>query len=152
MNFFRRTYYAWKEILNFFYIGRIIKKNQNSEGWKKFNLRHGYANQIFTVINLRKEDMGEEDTIKRMRVIERIEPLNRYIENLNLSEIVRVEINKIEDSRSYLIIYWPLWNHFSIWRLLFWTLILFITGKLIFKYNIHNLILDVINQIIFYLQ
>ncbi len=116
MNWLQRRRLGLYEIRNWFYIRKVIKRNSKTEQWKKLNLRSGWVNQIYTVISLRKEDMGEEVTLQKMRVIESIEPMNKYLESLDLSEIIYPEMVKLEDSRSWLIIYWPIWQHFSIWR------------------------------------
>jgi hypothetical protein len=117
MNWLQRRRLGLYEVRNWFYIRKVIKRNRDTEQWKNLNLRNGWVGQIYTVISLRKEDMGEEGTLQKMRVIERIEPTNKYLESLDLSEIIYPEMVKLEDSRSWLIIYWPLWQHFSIWRL-----------------------------------
>jgi len=117
MNWFQRRIEGWREVSNWFFIRRVIRKNKDTELWKKFDLRTGYVNQIYTVISLRKEDMGEEEMVQRMKVMEKIEPMNRYLESLNLSEVIYPEIVKLPDSQSWLIVYWHLRNYFSFWRL-----------------------------------
>lgn len=152
MNFFQRTYAAWKEILNFFFIGRVIRRNKKTEKWKSFKLRKGYVNQIYTIVNLRKEDMGEEDSIRKMRIIEKTEKLNRYIEDLNLAEIVYPEYTEIPDTRSWLITYWPIWNYFSIWRFLFWILGLSFITHMIIKHDLIEKGMYLFNQITYYVE
>lgn len=119
MNWFQRRREGLRELSNYFFIRKVIRKNRGTEEWEKFELRVGYVGQIYTVISLRKEDMGEEEMVQRMKVIEKIEPMNRYLETLNLSEIVYPDIVKLPDSQSWLIVYWRLQNYFSFWRLLF---------------------------------
>jgi len=116
MNWLQRRRLGLFEIRNWFFVRRTTRKNRGSEQWKKFGLRTGWVGQIYTVISLRKEDMGEDQTLQRMRVIERIEPMNKYLESLGMSEIIYPDMVKLEDTRSWLIIYWPLWNYFSLWR------------------------------------
>ena len=134
MNWFQRRRLAWREVINWFFIRRTIKKNKGTDEWKKFELRTGYVAQIYTVISLRKEDMGEEDMVQRMKVIQRIEPMNKYLERLGLSEIVYPEIVQLPESRSWLIIYWPLWTYFSIWRFIFQIIFLSIATPIILHY------------------
>jgi len=134
MNWFRRRRLAWREVINWFFIRKTIRKNSETPEWKKFALRTGYVAQIYTVISLRKEDMGEEEMIQRMKVIQKIEPMNKYLESLGLSEIVYPEIVQLPESRSWLIIYWPIWTYFSIWRFIFQVIFLSITIPLILSY------------------
>lgn len=119
MNWFQRRRLAWREVLNWFFIRRTIRKNLKNQDWEKFGLRTGYVGQIYTVISLRKEDMGEEEMVQRMKIVQKIEPMNKYLESLDLAEIVYPEIVKLPESRSWLIVYWPLWRFFSLWRLIF---------------------------------
>jgi hypothetical protein len=123
MNWLQRRREGWREISNLVFVRKIIKKNKDSESWKEYNLRTGYLNQIYTVISLRKEDMGEEEMVQRMKVMEKIEPMNNYLAGLNLAEIVYPDIVKLPDTQSWLIVYWPLRNYFSWWRLLFQILV-----------------------------
>jgi len=134
MNWFRRRRLAWREVINWFFIRKTIRKNSETPEWKKFGLRTGYVAQIYTVISLRKEDMGEEEMVQRMKVIQKIEPMNKYLESLGLSEIVYPEIVQLPESRSWLIIYWPIWTYFSIWRFIFQVIFLSITIPLILSY------------------
>lgn len=118
MNWLQRRREGWRELSNLFFIRKVIRKNKGSEEWKEYNLRLGYLNQIYTVISLRKEDMGEEEMVQRMKVMEKIEPMNNYLAGLNLAEIVYPDIVKLPDTQSWLIVYWPLRNYFSVWRFL----------------------------------
>ena len=111
---------TWRELRNYLFIRKLIKQKQEDESWKKFNLRGGWVNQIYTIVSLRKEDMGEDEVHQKMKVLQRMEPINRYIESLDISEIVRPEIVKIPSTRSWLIIYWPIWQYFRPFRLLFY--------------------------------
>lgn len=134
MNWFKRRILAMREVRNWFFIRKTIRTSKKVEEWDKFNPRSGYVGQIYTVVNLRKEDMGEEQMVQRMKIIQQIEPLNTYLESLGLSEIIYPEIVKLEESRSWLIIYWPMWVHFSIWRLIFQVIFLSISIPLILKF------------------
>lgn len=124
MNWLQRRIEGWREVSNWFFIRKVIRKNKDSEEWKEHDLRIGYVNQIYTVISLRKEDMGEEEMVQRMKVMERIEPMNNYLAGLNLAEVIYPDIIKLPDTRSWLIVYWPLRNYFSGWRLLIQILML----------------------------
>lgn len=140
MNWIQRRIQGFREVRNWFFIRKTIKQQKKTQSWEDFGLRNGYVGQIFTVINLRKEDMGEEEMVQRMKVIQKMEPMNRYIESLGLSEIVYPEIVKLPESRSWLVVYWPLWQHFSLWRFIFQTIGLIVATKLWFAYDVHNLI------------
>ena len=140
MNWFQRRRLAFREVRNYFYIRKVGRNNKKAEDWIKFDLRTGYVGQIYTVISLRKEDMGEEETLQRMRVIQRLEPINKYLEGLNLSEIIYPDIVKIPKSQSWLVIYWPMREYFSAWRLVGQIIGLTVAIKLWFAYDVTSLI------------
>lgn len=140
MNWLQRTLLAIREVSNWFYIRRIIRGERKSERWQEFGLRTGYVGQIYTVISLREEDMGEEEMVQRMRVVEKIEPIGKYLDSLGLSEIIYPEIVFIPNTRSWLVVFWPLNNYFSLWRLIFWILGISLSIYLISKFQLIQLI------------
>lgn len=115
----KNTKAIFKEISNFLFIQSVIEKNVDTEEWKSFSLRHDLANRIYTVISLREEDMGEMEDMKKLKVLDRMRPINEYITSLGLQEIVMPSIEEIPDTRSYLVVYVPIFNRLSIsWALI----------------------------------
>lgn len=104
-----------RELLNYRYIFRTIKKEKETEQWKSLKLRADWVGRMYTVLNLRKEDTGEEDTVKRARVFELMSPCNNYIKKLDLWEIVFPAIEQITP-QSYLVVYSPLFRTVTIIR------------------------------------
>jgi len=129
-----KVYLYLREINNYFYIQRTIKKQKETDQWVALKLRSDWIGRIYTVINIRKEDVGEEDTVKRARVFEKIIPLNSYLKKLDLHEIVYPAIEQITD-RSYLIVYSPLFTTITILRTLKYLFSLTIFTILVFNYN-----------------
>lgn len=109
----RRLYRAYREIVNYFFIKRTIKKQKSTPVWQSFNLRADWVGRVYTVLNLRKEDIGDPEEVKRARLLELMIPINKYMRKLDLHEIVFPAIEKKSD-RSYLIVYSPLFEHFTI--------------------------------------
>ena len=110
-----KIYLYIREIINYLYIRRIIKKESSTEQWQALKLRADWVGRIYTVLNIRKEDAGEEDTVKRAKVFELMLPLNNYIKKLDLHEIVFPAIEKQSD-RSYLVVYSPLFRTITFFR------------------------------------
>lgn len=122
-----RIYLAIREIINFAYIRRTARKNKKTAVWQSFNLRVDWVGRIYTVVNLRKEDAGDDEMIKRARLMEQMAPINKYLKTLDLHEIMFPAIEKKSD-RSYLVVYSPLFTKFTI---LYFFRILFIIALLI---------------------
>lgn len=142
MNWLQRTLMAIREVSNWFYVRRIIKTAKKTEQWKEFDLRAGYVGQVYTVVSLKKEDMGEEEMVQRMRVVEKMEPVGKYLDSLGLSEIIYPEIVFIPNSRSWLIIFWPLLNYFSIWKLVAWISLISISAYIISRFQVIQTIIS----------
>lgn len=93
------------EIKNYFYFIKTIKVAKETKEWKELNLRTE-GNKIATVINLREEDMGEEDAVRNFKATLLMKPINEYLGNtLDFREIVYPYMRYIEGSRSYLVLY-----------------------------------------------
>jgi len=114
---------AFRDISNYFFILRKIRKAKNSEKWLSLNLNVDWIGRIWTIINLRNEDLGEDELVKKARVVEKIKPINSYLLELGLSEIVFPAIEQ-KTPRSYLLVYSPLFSVITLWRFLSFTIIM----------------------------
>lgn len=105
------------DIRNYFFIRRTIKKNKGSIEWEKFKLRVDWIGRIYTVVNLPPEVIYSPDSPEEIRpayILEESRPLNEYLTNLNLQEVIMPKISPIENSVSYLIVYSPYFQRLSI--------------------------------------
>ncbi len=120
----KRTRLILREIQNYFFLKKIIKscKSQPSSRWNQLNLRNDWLGRIYTVVNLREEDMGEEPFVQDFKATQLIKPINEYLASLDLTEIIFPSLEKIPDSRSYLIVYSPLFKQFT-FSWVFWKLV-----------------------------
>ena len=120
------------EIRNYIFLLKTIKTettNSNSINWKKFKLRHTLFGRIYTVISLREQDMGDEPVVQKMKAMEMMRPINEYLTELGLQEIIYPSIEQIPESRSYLIVYSPIFDNLTyswiIWKII---QIIFLSG------------------------
>ena len=111
---FKKTRLIYRELKAYFSILKTINQEKNKEEWKEFNLRADWIGRIYTVVSLSQEDEGEMEEVKRFKVIYSIRETNKYLEKLVLHEILRPSIEQIEGTRSYLLVYTPIFNHFSV--------------------------------------
>jgi len=119
----------FKDISDWFYIKKQIKKAKTKEEWYKYNLRVDWVNRIYTIINLPKEYFGEKDpNVILQKVDERTQPIFEFLSNYNLQDVMIPEIPKhIENSYSYLFIMKPnpkIISWVSIGKWIFWIIIL----------------------------
>jgi hypothetical protein len=103
-----------REFRNYLYLRKVLKReSENTDPnslWKKFNLRKNWYGRVYTVISLRDQDMGEEEIVRNWRAMEMMRPINEYLTSLDLQEIIFPSIEHIPETRSYLVVYSPLFK------------------------------------------
>ena len=128
-----REFRAWR------YIVKTCKRESMTKQWNELGLRVDWVGRIYTVINLANGDIGESNTVKNLKIIERTRDINKYLESLGFVEIVSPFISPlcgqcgstvfVEDEvcpkcgnklrhQSYLVIYSPLFRNFTLWYLI----------------------------------
>ena len=131
-----------KELNNLFFIKRTIRKNKDTDAWKKHNLRIGWFGILYTVVNLPPEVYESEEQYYQLYVIEQLKPVNEYLASLNLQEVVTLSVeNKcIKELGIYAfgIKYVPLFRDFSIGWLVKWNIIIFGGWYVIAKFELVN--------------
>jgi hypothetical protein len=113
MPFLKQTRGVFRDISNYFFIWKVIRKNRDTEGWKVNRLRHDWVGRIYTVVSLKPEDHDDDEAIKRMKVLDLMQYPNIYLSSLGLQEILFPAMQKIDDSLSYLIVYVPFFRHLT---------------------------------------
>lgn len=106
------------EIKNYLFLQRVLRKESKDLStdsmWKRYNLRMNWYGRVYTVISLREEDMGEEEMVRNWMAMEKMRPINDYLSSLGLQEIIFPSIEAIPDSRSYLVVYSPIFQNFTL--------------------------------------
>lgn len=105
-----------RELQNWLYILRTIKKEESNKDsfWHKLNLRRNWYGRIYTVINLREEDLGDQEMIRNWKAMEKMRPINQYLQSLDFQEIIFPSIEKIPGTPSYLVVYSPVLDNFTV--------------------------------------
>lgn len=116
-NFFRNWLVAYYEIANWIYVLRIIRKHRQTADWGKYNLRADWVGRIYTVLNpLSPGDDGDDAEVLRLKYAERLKPISIYLDSLGLGQSVTLAYEKIDESTSYLFVYYPIFNVITVWR------------------------------------
>jgi hypothetical protein len=100
------------DVLNYIYFRRVVSKFNSSETWKKLNLRQNQIGEIYTVVRLRDEDLGDPDEIMTTRLMEIAKDKNVFIADMDIQfsvgGLVVVDYYHIqEDPNAFLIIWQP---------------------------------------------
>jgi hypothetical protein len=121
----KRLRRIYRELQNYVFLQKTLRKeiSDPTSEWQNFKLRKNWYGRIYTVVSLREEDMGEEETVKNWKAMEMMRSVNTYLTKLDLQEIIFPSIEQIPDSRSYLVVYSPLFKDLTFgW--VFWRLII----------------------------
>lgn len=100
------------DILNYIYFRRVVSKFNSTETWKRLNLRQNQIGEIYTVVRLRDEDLGDPDEIMTTRLMEIAKDKNIFIADMDIQfsvgGLVVVDYYHIpEDPNAFLIIWQP---------------------------------------------
>jgi len=102
---------VYRDIKNYIFLKNVIKReSMNSPTWSKMKLRTDWLNRIYTVVNLPPEVVLSPDVPEEIRpayVLEETRPINKYLTDLNLHEIITPEFKPLKGTDSYLVIYNP---------------------------------------------
>lgn len=105
----------YRELSNYLFLRRVLSREilNPSSKWYDFKLRKNWFGRIYTVVSLREEDMGEEEIVRNWKAMEMMRPINEYLSSLGLQEIIFPSIEVIPDTRSYLVVYSPIFNYLT---------------------------------------
>lgn len=104
------------DIKSFLILRSEVKKHINQPDWNRLNFRHDWLYRIYTVINPGEKDFGDDEAMLKIKTVEKMETLNKYIDTMGLSEIVSLSIEKIPETNSHLVVYYQIFRWFSPWR------------------------------------
>jgi hypothetical protein len=121
-NFFRE----FRMLLRFRSSVKSIQKELEEQG-----LRIDWLGRIYTVINIKEEFRNQPDLVQQSLVFQQLKPTNDILVKYGLSDYAYPEIQKIQESFSFLIILYPETDYFNFWRWLWNTLFLGIVITLI---------------------
>jgi len=146
-----KIFRIFKEVNNYFFIKKTIRKNKDTAEWKKHNLRVGYFGIIYTVINLPPEVFESEEQYYQLYVIEQLKPINEYLATLNLQEVITLkmdnQVDKILGIYAFGIKYIPLFRELTIGWIVKWTVFTGLSSWLILKFDLIDKLLNLLTWI-----
>lgn len=122
MNYFQRVRNNWieayYEIAGWLKIRRAIKKAEGMADWKLHNLRRDWVYRMYTVINPTEYDKGDSPDVLKIKAGDRAMKVGAFVDSLGIAGRVGVSMEKIGESDSYLLVYYPLFKEVTLWRLI----------------------------------
>lgn len=113
---FRNLHNFLSDVKNYIVLRQAIRKHRGTADWERFNLRVDWVGRIYTVFNPNPADAGDDKQMLDIKLGERMIPCHKFIDTMGLSEAVAVSGEKIPDTDSYLIVYYPIFKYLSIWK------------------------------------
>jgi hypothetical protein len=85
---------------------------------EEHKLRVDWIGRIYGVINLPEEVQTAAGEIQQAYVLQQITKYGDVMAKIGLADIVYPEIERVPGSASYLVVLWPVFEDFNIWRIL----------------------------------
>jgi len=141
-----------QDIINYRSWINICKQERDNPKslWNKFGMKHNLFYVIYFHLNLPQEDKLLPDNIKRLRVVETLAPVHRYLdEDLGFAGYIVPEFNQFVDENdeptlSYGIIYRFAFKRLSLKWVINRTIIMSIIIWALIKYPIINYLISLI--------
>jgi|688.fasta_scaffold531071_2 hypothetical protein len=112
---------AFVDLQNWFYVMKVIRKHKNTADWKVHNLRADWVGRVYTVINPQSPtDDGDSMEILKIKYAERLKPINLYLDKLGLSYSITVAYDQLPESKSFLIVYVPIFAYLTVLKVFWW--------------------------------
>lgn len=125
------------DCLNYLYFRRVVSKFNKTERWNELRLRQNSIGEIYTVVRLRDEDLGDPDEIMMTRMMDVARDKNIFISEMDIQfsvgGLVVVDYYNIEkDPNAFLVIWQPKLQVMSIGNAIKFILILSLIFILLF--------------------
>ena len=151
-----KLFRIFKEINNYYFIKKVIKKNKNTDEWKKHKLQIGYFGVMYSVINLPPEVYESEAQYYQLYVLDQLKPVNEYLASLNLQEIITLRVENISDKPkgiyAFGIKYVPLFKDFTLTWITKWVFLIGIISFFSYYFDLINKANDLFNWGITYIK
>jgi hypothetical protein len=143
---------VYRDFENFADWRRKIRNEEDNpqSKYNRWKIQRTRLYDLYVTVSLDEADAPLPENVKRTKVVETLNPLNRYLdEEMGFAECLSCEFNQFEDddhnlTLTYLIVYRFIFNKFSIkWlikNVVFWTVFLFV----IFKFHVIQWLLHLI--------
>jgi len=119
-------YKIYRDIVNYFAIRKIVKRSSKSVDWEKHQLRVDWVYRIYTVVNPTKYEIGDDPIVLKQKMLEKTYPINAYIDKLGISDLVAASWEPIPNSNAYLLVYYPIFNYLTVWKVTVFTFFLLV--------------------------
>ena len=116
-----RPFTYWGDLyreIRIWYIFRRTAVNSTKMLNEEHTLRVDWIGRIYGVINLPEEVQTAAGEIQQAYVLQQITKYGDVMAKIGLADVVYPEIERIPGSTSYLVVLWPVFEEFNLWKIL----------------------------------
>lgn len=116
-----RPFTYWVDLyreIRIWWIFRRTAVNNTKMLNEEHTLRVDWIGRIYGVVNLPEEVQTAAGEVQQAYVLQQITKYGDVMLKIGLADVVYPEIEKVPGSSSYLVVLWPVFEDFNIWKIL----------------------------------
>jgi hypothetical protein len=116
-----RPFTYWVDLyreIRIWWIFRRTAVNNTKMLNKEHTLRVDWIGRIYGVVNLPEEVQTAASEVQQAYVLQQITKYGDVMLKIGLADVVYPEIERVPGSSSYLVVLWPVFEDFNIWKIL----------------------------------
>mgnify|MGYP000938904700 CR=1 FL=1 len=116
-----RPFTYWGDLyreIRIWYIFRRTAVNNTKMLNEEHTLRVDWIGRIYGVVNLPEEVQTAAGEIQQAYVLQQITKYGDVMVKIGLADVVYPEIERVPGSTSYLVVLWPVFEDFNLWKIL----------------------------------
>ena len=116
-----RPFTYWVDLyreIRIWYIFRRTAVNNTKMLNEEHTLRVDWIGRIYGVVNLPEEVQTAAGEVQQAYVLQQITKYGDVMLKIGLADVVYPEIEKVPGSTSYLVVLWPVFEDFNLWKIL----------------------------------
>ena len=116
-----RPFIYWVDLyreIRIWWIFRRTAINNTKMLNEEHTLRVDWIGRIYGVVNLPEEVQTAAGEVQQAYVLQQITKYGDVMLKIGLADVVYPEIEKVPGSTSYLVVLWPVFEDFNIWKIL----------------------------------
>lgn len=120
INFLKNIFTYWVDLyreIRIWYIFRSTALKNVDLLNKKHSLRVDWIGRIYGIINLPEEVQGAAPEVQQAYVLQKVTDYGNVMLNIGLADVVYPEIERVSQA-SYLIVLWPVFEDFNMWKII----------------------------------
>jgi len=128
---------------------------RNKKKLEENNLRVDWIGRVYGVVNVPDEVLGAAEEIQQAYVLKQMGQFGGVLNELKLSNVVYPQMQEIQGSGAYLVIFWPVLDRLNLFAILgsiiytgLYAFIVYLIARLFIVYNVFGSLFDFVKEIL----